>query len=464
MNTNIESFEIIGLYGHVNYSIQFVENKLILVGENGTGKSTVITLLYLLITKQWVRLDKYSFQKLVITINQNEHAFTKEDIVSLHGLPQSKHALYYEILKAVKRAGISPESAFNNPAIIRNVLKDTEIDLPWPILQRELSRFLKHDLLDPEVASQTQALGQKVEKFNQDLNVNVLFLPTYRRIEQDLQAIFPGLERDLEKYSRSDAIHSKKRNLELVEFGMEDVKVMIKKTLSQLDSNFRASLEELTNGYLRVILRKEYEETDISILKEINPETLDEILQKIGKSIFDEQDQKSLRSTIEKFSEQIPRSDIDKLSAHIIGKLVALHRDEYVREERVRTYADVCNSYLKDKRFIFYDNKFALPIMSEYSDPISHVSKPHEIELSLLSSGEKQIVSLFAHLYLSEHNDYFIIIDEPELSLSVPWQKKFLPDIVNSNKCKGLLAVTHSPFIYDNELNSFTHSIKEFRQ
>jgi predicted ATPase len=79
-----------------------------------------------------------------------------------------------------------------------------------------------------------------------------------------------------------------------------------------------------------------------------------------------------------------------------------------------------------------------------------------------LSSGEKQIISLFSHIYLSGAPGYIVIIDEPELSLSVPWQKRFLPDILDTSRCNGLIAVTHSPFIYDNKLDIYAHSIDEY--
>ena len=89
---------------------------------------------------------------------------------------------------------------------------------------------------------------------------------------------------------------------------------------------------------------------------------------------------------------------------------------------------------------------------------------PQTILMRMLSSGEKQIVSLFSHIYFSGQSGYFVVIDEPELSLSVPWQKRFLPDIIATDKCEGLIAVTHSPFIFENQLDPFTHSIEEFAE
>src|SRR6185437_12054574 len=84
------------------------------------------------------------------------------------------------------------------------------------------------------------------------------------------------------------------------------------------------------------------------------------------------------------------------------------------------------------------------------------------LELKMLSSGEKQIVSLFSHMYLSGEREFFVIIDEPELSLSVPWQQRFLPDIIGTGRCTGIVAVTHSPFIWENELEPYVRSLTEF--
>lgn len=86
------------------------------------------------------------------------------------------------------------------------------------------------------------------------------------------------------------------------------------------------------------------------------------------------------------------------------------------------------------------------------------------LKMSMLSSGEKQMVSLFSQLYLSGDPNHFVIIDELELSLSIDWQKHFLPDILNSGHCAGLIAVTHSPFICDNELDSSMRSLAQFME
>jgi predicted ATP-dependent endonuclease of OLD family len=81
------------------------------------------------------------------------------------------------------------------------------------------------------------------------------------------------------------------------------------------------------------------------------------------------------------------------------------------------------------------------------------------IELSQLSSGEKQIVSIFAKLHLQKDKKFIVLIDEPELSLSIAWQKLFLPDLLEAPSCEQLIAITHSPFIFENALDKYAQPL-----
>ena len=86
----------------------------------------------------------------------------------------------------------------------------------------------------------------------------------------------------------------------------------------------------------------------------------------------------------------------------------------------------------------------------------------NEVKLSQLSSGEKQIVSIFSQVYLNVDSRFIILLDEPELSLSIFWQENLLPDLIGSTKVDFLMAVTHSPFIFGQKLKQYTVGINEF--
>ena len=130
-----------------------------------------------------------------------------------------------------------------------------------------------------------------------------------------------------------------------------------------------------------------------------------------------------------------------------------------IAESNIRSFEETVNRYLVNNVIIYNSENYSCDVFNI----LNHGEKKKEkIKFQDLSSGEKQIVSLFSHLYLDKNEKVFVFIDEPELSLSVDWQKTFLPDIVKSPKFVGLLATTHSPFVFDNDLENSVHGINEF--
>ena len=68
------------------------------------------------------------------------------------------------------------------------------------------------------------------------------------------------------------------------------------------------------------------------------------------------------------------------------------------------------------------------------------------LEPSVLSSGEQQLLLLFCYTIISRDNPSIFIIDEPELSLNVKWQRriiKSLLDLVAGSEMQFFFA-THS--------------------
>lgn len=126
------------------------------------------------------------------------------------------------------------------------------------------------------------------------------------------------------------------------------------------------------------------------------------------------------------------------------------------KDQALKKFSEICSGYFINKTMKYNETSINISINS--NDELSNLS---EIQLEDLSSGEKQIVSLFSKLILDQEKEYFILFDEPELSLSVEWQKKLLKDVLHSSSCHLLLCMTHSPFIYD-ELEEITYDLSDF--
>jgi predicted ATPase len=84
------------------------------------------------------------------------------------------------------------------------------------------------------------------------------------------------------------------------------------------------------------------------------------------------------------------------------------------------------------------------------------------VDIKTLSSGEKQIISLFSRLFLTKSKQVAIFFDEPELSLSIEWQKHLLPDIIQSGICGFIFCTTHSPFIFENDLIGYASDLSKY--
>ena len=71
------------------------------------------------------------------------------------------------------------------------------------------------------------------------------------------------------------------------------------------------------------------------------------------------------------------------------------------------------------------------------------------LPLRSLSSGEQQELVLHYDLLFRVRSNTIVLIDEPELSLHVAWQKRFLPDLLRIVKLSNFdaLVATHSPYV-----------------
>lgn len=121
-----------------------------------------------------------------------------------------------------------------------------------------------------------------------------------------------------------------------------------------------------------------------------------------------------------------------------------IKHEQRVKEVQVEidTFTSVINDFLKDSgKNIHFNESTGVPYFSI-------TSSNHNLFLSELSSGETQIVTLLSYFAFLAKNGIPIIIDEPELSLHVEWQKYFVEAVkkIMPSECQTIMA-THSPEI-----------------
>ena len=77
---------------------------------------------------------------------------------------------------------------------------------------------------------------------------------------------------------------------------------------------------------------------------------------------------------------------------------------------------------------------------------IDEKTKEH-LSLKQLSSGEKQVILMYFDLIFNDKKDLLLLIDEPEISMHIAWQKRFVDDLIRIAEHGNFRAIvaTHSP-------------------
>lgn len=138
-----------------------------------------------------------------------------------------------------------------------------------------------------------------------------------------------------------------------------------------------------------------------------------------------------------------------------LNKLVNIYDSQKAIDRKLSQFAKVCTKYLSGKKVVYNEVDLSVDVFD---------SNNEIIDFDDLSSGEKQIVSIFSKVYLDVMTSCILIIDEPEISLSIEWQKEFLIDIYNSGKVGLLIAATHSPFIFKNKFRKYTIEMDLYKE
>ena len=134
----------------------------------------------------------------------------------------------------------------------------------------------------------------------------------------------------------------------------------------------------------------------------------------------------------------IHREDFKAVSVHVHDRKA---KQQVLKDiaRRLRKLVDIVNERFKLKT-LRIDREKGFVFLSHHG---------MEIPLERLSSGEQHELVLFYRLLFHVQKDSLILIDEPEISLHVTWQRRFLADlkdVVDMSQFDVLVA-THSPQI-----------------
>jgi predicted ATP-binding protein involved in virulence len=414
----INSIKIENLFEIFDYNISFGgnENVLIITGPNGFGKTMVLNIIFNLFNRNFLFFQKLVFKNIELCLNDDIRVLiTKngEDVKSVVGF------LFSQGQEEIERVTFSEKSESD---IERNIQKF----LPFRAMGPD--RWM--DMRTQRVVTTEDLLNEYSNQLPDEFS-KTLFRVKSERANKILDSIQVHLIREQRLFKKvqntgKDYREEKQQTImiETIQTYANELKQLIAQFSQQsfiqtqaLDSSYPDRLINETN----ILSESEYK-LRFNALK-VKQEKLTEFGLYEAKQKFlayNQDDSKALSVYLKDFETKL--SVFDSL-------LEKLELFANILNERRFTFKTINIS--RDKGFFF------------------KTSRNKDLNLSQLSSGEQHEVVLLYELIFNVKPNILVLIDEPEISLHITWQKEFLNDLLKIIKIQNIqvLIATHSPSI-----------------
>jgi predicted ATPase len=466
MNTDrpiLTHFHILRLHGYKNVYLDFEGSVRIVVAENGSGKTTVFNALNAVVSNRFHRLSSVPFESIEFGLSGHAESFTiRKQQTSSNEDQVSEQLRMFSEWGSVDEAEVID---FFQSTYAQGRYFDV-VEHPF-VHQVYLASPHDHEELEPMFDSLAEGLampqGEEFSKARQALreafkNIDIVYLPTYRRIELPLlRASKRGPRAARQRLDRANRQRMGLTGLDAhsINFGLADVEATLASLTEDIErrSNFEyravsaTMLEEILGGRVE-------KEVDVGAqLPDLD--ALSRFLFRVSKEGSADLSLRRIKTLYDSGEINSPNQLWLRYFLRRLNRVIL--RTQEV-ELNIEKFVGVCNGYLKsssDEKELTYDRQNMKVV-------VKNLWTNTNMALDDLSSGEKQIVSMMAKLYLGGGRK-FVIIDEPELSLSIDWQKTVLPDMLKSDSVAQMLAITHSPFVFENDLDSVAGPMKVLR-
>lgn len=478
----VQYFAIEGLYGYRTVSLDASHAATILIAKNGSGKTTLLGALDAFLRGQFGRLANLQFDRIVCRLQGVSSTLfvTSTDIESLMNATE-----IHEFAVTARRYSIEPAQLLDfiagdfDPTRRAAEYEDDEVfkkilarhGYLYADAKKACERILEL------VSRPVPALGEVRAALSVALHeTEIVYLPTYRRIELSL-----GEELDEGRVRKRPSIQSRlglpRRALFKtdIQFGLGDISERLRELNHQLLARSNQGYREISAKIINDLIDGTFESGIPAHRNWPDKESL--------ALFFSRLRQHGGRYGPGPFFERVEVPDIDKVYNegatsdtsnqflnYFLSKLNTVISATRDIEGLVEEFINHCNIYLSARelttelaghlgeRNVNRDDKKLQIERMNLQVHVMSVASGRKVPMDSLSSGEKQMISLFARLYLYPGKK-IVLIDEPELSLSIDWQRRILVDVVNTPSCSQIVAITHSPFVFDNELEPFAKAL-----
>ncbi|RSD25713.1 AAA family ATPase [Amycolatopsis eburnea] len=432
----LQRIEVEDLFGRLSYNIVpeppadgpggISDRLMLLYGDNGSGKTTILKLVWDLLSPATSRghrsrVARTPFRRIALTLSDGT------------------------VIEAIKKAELVGDFVVlvHYPSRRSQIRVDYEVNSQMAIRYDDLDFGDISRMTTENILKLSRKYGQKIKRnddgeylgFLKDCAIAPIFLADDRIIYSDL--IDEEETARAERRPQGDPDAARRSVSEEVLFCMD----RLSQQLRQLTIGAQAiGSQNATSLYMDVLERLGDTASDSRVVDDVNLEkqiiTLglrNEKFEQLGFSpSFPAGAFLTLVSKLDDQAKQVAKGVLGPYFVSLEKRLDALQEAQGITQ----TLLDQANSFLRGKYLTFRPRE-GIRIVTD-SDSL--------LDPTNLSSGERQLVLLLCYTMLARQTSRLFIIDEPELSLNIKWQRRIIDALLTCAANSGIqfIVATHS--------------------
>lgn len=394
----IESVKIDNFWRRFNAECTFNQNVNIIIGKNGTGKTTFMNILNAVLSVDVDGINNNDFESITIVLKNGKSKKTI-NVKKVESLRMPYVMVEYQITrkKYLVRMISSDDRRFA-PHYRRKAIEESEE------IRSELGKIVSLSSLSVYRLRSGDSQDYRERPITQS--------PVDYRLSQLLQNL-TRFQLELSQKARDVALDLQREVLASILYNKDTIDRF------KPDALFNFNKEKERTSLISAYNQLNAMNNKIRRKIDIHVEAIEKTVNEINNSSTTRIDFSALEAL--RKSQQIIKLSLDSES-----KTSLIY-------EPVNKFIDILSEFIKDKKFSF--NGGQLEVSNTYDG----------LDYDSLSSGEKQLLILLIETLLQKSQPYVFLTDEPELSLHIAWQRQIIPAILRLNPNAQIIAATHSP-------------------
>lgn len=432
---------VMNLYGYYNYEVKFNSDVTFIFGSNGSGKTTILNITEAIITGQMYKLFQYNFEEIILEYGSStdiksshciriERKKDQNNSLVIFFLDREYNIEYKnfreEFIHASERENREIQRFyFSNYEFLKEI-RDTFNYVYLPLNRVSASYTFLENQNYLIMNKRNRIINQTINDFGFEVENRDA---TMMYIENLIQVNYSKINSQISKYNdefRNDILKS------LLEVNRSyDISQLFEESFNKKDTLI--DLQKTRDAYIKML-------KDLKLIDKIEEKKYESFFSELIKRVTELQksEQKTMSLNIIAQMQEVSK----------IKKLVQLAKDSEKKKNKanqpIETFIDTMNQFVynsEDEKRISMDSLGNVHFYTKEN------SKP--ISIHYLSSGEKQLITFFANLIFNvkDKKSGIFVVDEPELSLHLSWQRIFIEKTLEINKNIQLIFATHAPEI-----------------